>query len=70
MTLDAFETTGSSPTSDATTTVDTGALSSAAPSSAPAGDDSIYTLIIHGGLEPDPATGGILTPIYQSTTFV
>ncbi len=70
MVLDAFETTGSSPTSDETSTTDTGALSSAAPSSAPAGDDSIYTRIIHGGLEPDPATGAILTPIYQSTTFV
>ena len=28
------------------------------------------TLAIHGGLSPDPATGSILTPIYQSTTFV
>ena len=25
---------------------------------------------IHGGIEPDPTTGAILTPIYQSTTFV
>lgn len=25
---------------------------------------------IHGGIEPDPATGAILTPIFQSTTFV
>ncbi|MGH9501001.1 MAG: trans-sulfuration enzyme family protein [Terriglobales bacterium] len=28
------------------------------------------TIAIHGGLGPDPATGAILTPIYQSTTFV
>ena len=53
MALDAFETTGSSPTDDQTST-----------------NDSIYSRIIHGGLEPDPATGAILTPIYQSTTFV
>ena len=25
---------------------------------------------IHAGVEPDPLTGSILTPIYQSTTFV
>ncbi len=25
---------------------------------------------IHAGVEPDPVTGAILTPIYQSTTFV
>ena len=24
---------------------------------------------IHAGVEPDPTTGAILTPIYQSTTF-
>ena len=30
----------------------------------------ISTLAIHGGQSPDPATGAILTPIYQSTTFV
>src|SRR5579863_9721786 len=28
------------------------------------------TVAIHGGLAPDPATGAILTPIYQSTTYV
>lgn len=44
MALDAFETSGSSPTT--------------------------YTDIIHGGLRPDPATGAILTPVHQSTTFV
>ncbi|MCO6501539.1 MAG: PLP-dependent transferase, partial [Acidimicrobiales bacterium] len=25
---------------------------------------------IHAGVTPDPVTGAILTPIYQSTTFV
>ena len=25
---------------------------------------------IHAGVTPDPETGSILTPIYQSTTFV
>ena len=25
---------------------------------------------IHAGVTPDPQTGSILTPIYQSTTFV
>ena len=25
---------------------------------------------IHAGVSPDPVTGAILTPIYQSTTFV
>src|SRR5207237_617837 len=28
------------------------------------------TRAIHGTLTPDPATGAILTPIYQSTTYV
>ena len=27
------------------------------------------TRAIHGGRKPDPATGAVLTPIYQSTTF-
>src|SRR5438128_412989 len=31
---------------------------------------SIATRAIHGGLTPDPATGAILTPIYQTTTYV
>ena len=30
----------------------------------------LATLAIHGGLAPDPATGAILTPIYQTTTYV
>ena len=25
---------------------------------------------IHAGVTPDPTTGAILTPIYQSTTYV
>ncbi|MDX1514651.1 MAG: PLP-dependent transferase, partial [Gammaproteobacteria bacterium] len=25
---------------------------------------------IHAGVEPDPVTGAILTPIHQSTTYV
>ena len=25
---------------------------------------------IHAGVEPDPTTGAILTPIHQTTTFV
>jgi methionine-gamma-lyase len=29
----------------------------------------LHTRIIHGGLEPDPATGAVSTPIYQSSTF-
>jgi cystathionine beta-lyase len=28
------------------------------------------TKAIHGGLEPDPATGAIMTPIYQTSTYV
>lgn len=31
---------------------------------------SFATLALHAGAAPDPATGAILTPIYQSTTFV
>jgi cystathionine beta-lyase/cystathionine gamma-synthase len=36
-----------------------------------ASDDlSFETRAIHAGQEPDPATGAIITPIYQTTTFV
>ncbi|MFT4754392.1 MAG: cystathionine beta-lyase/cystathionine gamma-synthase [Salibacteraceae bacterium] len=28
------------------------------------------TKAIHGGLEPDPATGAIMTPIYQTSTYI
>lgn len=30
----------------------------------------LSTEAIHGGLSPDPATGAILTPVYQTTTYV
>jgi cystathionine beta-lyase/cystathionine gamma-synthase len=32
--------------------------------------ETLATLALHAGAVPDPATGAILTPIYQSTTFV
>ena len=28
------------------------------------------TICIHAGQEPDPATGAIITPIYQTATYV
>src|SRR6201985_3639492 len=28
------------------------------------------TKLIHAGVEPDPSTGAIMTPIYQTSTFV
>jgi O-acetylhomoserine/O-acetylserine sulfhydrylase-like pyridoxal-dependent enzyme len=28
------------------------------------------TRAIHAGQDPDPATGAIITPIYQTTTYV
>jgi cystathionine beta-lyase/cystathionine gamma-synthase len=37
-------------------------------STIPASD--LATLALHAGAVPDPTTGAILTPIYQSTTFV
>src|SRR5262245_55979016 len=36
----------------------------------PGTDFRFPTAAIHGGRRPDPATGAILTPIYQSTTYV
>jgi cystathionine beta-lyase/cystathionine gamma-synthase len=30
----------------------------------------LETLVIHGGQTPDPATGAIMTPIYQTSTYV
>lgn len=33
-------------------------------------DYHLDTLAIHAGQEPDPATGAIMTPIYQTSTFV
>jgi cystathionine gamma-lyase len=32
--------------------------------------DKFETLCIHAGQEPDPTTGAIMTPIYQTSTFV
>ena len=28
------------------------------------------TLCLHAGQEPDPSTGAIITPIYQTSTYV
>jgi len=28
------------------------------------------TKFIHAGVEPDPSTGAIMTPIYQTSTYV
>ncbi len=36
----------------------------------PRSSEGIATRAIHGSLAPDSATGAILTPIYQSTTYV
>lgn len=36
----------------------------------PAEAQGFDTLLVHGGIRPDPVTGAILTPIYQSTTYV
>src|SRR5215207_5955175 len=30
----------------------------------------IATKFIHAGMEPDPSTGAIMTPIYQTSTYV
>ena len=30
----------------------------------------LETIAIHGGIEPDPSTGAIMTPIYQTSTYV
>lgn len=35
----------------------------------PARSPTIETEAIHGGLEPDPSTGAVMTPIYASSTF-
>jgi cystathionine gamma-lyase len=32
--------------------------------------DRIATIAVHAGQQPDPATGAIMTPIYNSSTFV
>lgn len=31
---------------------------------------SFETTVVHAGVEPDPTTGAIMTPIYQTSTFV
>jgi cystathionine gamma-lyase len=31
---------------------------------------SIDTLAVHAGVEPDPSTGAVMTPIYQTSTYV
>src|SRR4051794_28683309 len=31
---------------------------------------NLATKIIHAGMEPDPSTGAIMTPIYQTSTYV
>ena len=33
-------------------------------------DPTLATLALHAGTAPDPTTGALLTPIYQSTTYV
>ena len=33
-------------------------------------DHHFKTREVHAGVSPDPVTGAILTPIYQSTTYV
>lgn len=37
---------------------------------APSGVWGILTKLIHAGAEPDPSTGAIMTPIYQTSTYV
>jgi cystathionine beta-lyase/cystathionine gamma-synthase len=34
------------------------------------GDLGYDTKLVHSGVKPDPVTGAILTPIYQSTTYI
>jgi cystathionine beta-lyase/cystathionine gamma-synthase len=40
------------------------------PSDVETDEPSFDTLALHAGAAPDPATGALLTPIYQSTTYV
>jgi len=55
--------------SDASSSANTAPSESAVPRSDLARAD-FATLAIHGGLATDPSTGAILTPIYQTTTYV
>ena len=32
-------------------------------------DPKLYTTVVHAGTTPDPATGAVMTPIYQTSTF-
>ena len=32
-------------------------------------DMKFGTKVIHAGLQPDPATGAVVTPIYQTSTY-
>ena len=32
-------------------------------------DPKLFTIAVHAGTEPDPATGAVMTPIYQTSTF-
>ena len=34
------------------------------------GADQFATIAVHAGLEPDPATGAVIPPIHQSSTYV
>lgn len=49
---------------------ETAASESAASESAPSGTLAFETLAVHGGHEPDPASGAVAPPIHPSTTFV
>ncbi|MGC8965115.1 MAG: PLP-dependent transferase, partial [Brevinematia bacterium] len=33
-------------------------------------DIKVETILLHGGQEPDPATGARAVPIYQTTSYV
>ena len=41
-----------------------------APNWAPDAASELATLALHAGAAPDPVTGALLTPIYQTTTYV
>jgi cystathionine beta-lyase/cystathionine gamma-synthase len=36
----------------------------------PLGDEGLGTKYVHAGSEPDPSTGAIMTPVYQTSTYV
>ena len=39
------------------------------PASTPGGQDGFETLAIHAGQDPDPLTGAVVPPIYQTSTY-